>query len=65
MVERILVPFDKKDDVEAMVPVVAALAKGSGATVRFLHVSPIPRMRLGPYGRIAATVDEEMERIWC
>ena len=49
MAKRILVPLDRSD--RTIVPVVAALARGAGATVRLLRVLPVPEMRVANYGR--------------
>ena len=58
MAKRILVPLDRTD--RAIVPVVASLARGDGATVRLLRVMPVPEMRRGDYGRPVSYVDQEM-----
>ena len=63
MAKRILVPLDRSDTAESMLPLVGDLARGSGATVRLLHVAPIPQMRLGEYGRVVAYENQEMERL--
>jgi nucleotide-binding universal stress UspA family protein len=42
MAKRILVPLDGSPAAERIVPLVADLARGSGATLRLLHVSPEP-----------------------
>jgi nucleotide-binding universal stress UspA family protein len=39
------------------------MARGSGGTVRLLHVAPIPTERVGDHGRVVAYVNQEMERI--
>jgi nucleotide-binding universal stress UspA family protein len=63
MPKRILVPLDGHEAGEAVTPIVAALASESGASVRLLHVAPIPEMVVGPYGRTIAYVDQEMARV--
>lgn len=63
MAKRILVPFDQGHYLEGVVALVAALAKSTGATVRLLHVSPIPAARVTQEHRLVATVDQEMERL--
>jgi nucleotide-binding universal stress UspA family protein len=45
MAKRILVPVEMNAHAEAMVPVVAALARDSGGTVRLLSVQPAPQTR--------------------
>jgi nucleotide-binding universal stress UspA family protein len=61
MAKRILVPVD--GSAEALVPLVGALARGAGATVRLLRVMPEPELRVGAYGRVVAYVDQEMARL--
>jgi nucleotide-binding universal stress UspA family protein len=43
MAKRILVPVEMNAPAEAIVPVVAALARDSGGTVRLLSVQPAPQ----------------------
>ena len=63
MAKRILVPLDRSELAEAIVPLVADLARGSGATVRLLHVAQVPENLVSADGRIIAYVDQEMERL--
>ena len=63
MTKRILTPIDGRVESEAIVPVVAALARGAGSTVRLLRVFPVPEHVVGPYGRTIAYVDQEMARL--
>jgi len=63
MAKRILLPLDRSETSQAVLPVVAELARGSGATVRLLHVAPVPRERVTDDGRIVAYANQEMERI--
>jgi nucleotide-binding universal stress UspA family protein len=63
MAKRILVPLSGRERAEAVLPVVADLARSAGATVRLLRVAPYPQMRRGPYGRVIAYVDQETERL--
>jgi nucleotide-binding universal stress UspA family protein len=63
MTKRILAPIDGRVESEAIVPVVAALARGAGSTVRLLRVFPVPEHVVGPYGRTIAYVDQEMARL--
>jgi nucleotide-binding universal stress UspA family protein len=42
MAKRILVPLDGSPAAERIVPLVADLARGSGASLRLLHVAPEP-----------------------
>ena len=63
MAKRILTPIDGREPSETIVPVVAALARGAGSTVRLLRVFPVPEHVIGPYGRTIAYVDQEMSRL--
>jgi len=63
MAKRILVPLDRSEHAEAVLPVVADIARSSGATVRLLNVAGIPEQKLGDYGRVVAYESQEMERI--
>ena len=51
MAKRILVPLGEHDRAEAIVPVVAALAREGGGTVRLLHVEPPQRTRFDESAR--------------
>ena len=63
MPKRILTPIDGRIESEAIVPLVGALARGAGSTVRLLRVFPVPEHVVGPYGRTIAYVDQEMARL--
>jgi nucleotide-binding universal stress UspA family protein len=63
MLKKILAPIDGRVESEAIVPVVGALARGAGSTVRLLKVFPVPEHVVGPYGRTVAYVDQEMARL--
>jgi len=63
MAKRILAPIDTREAHEGIIPVVAALARDSGATVRLLRVFPVPEHVVGPHGRTVAYVDQEMARL--
>jgi nucleotide-binding universal stress UspA family protein len=63
MAKRILTPIDGCEESTTIVPVVAALARGSGSTVRLLKVFPVPERVMGPHGRTIAYVDQEMARL--
>ena len=63
MAKRILVPLDRSDDAWATLPVVASMARDSGATVRLLHVAPVPSERVTSGGRVVAFASQEMERV--
>jgi nucleotide-binding universal stress UspA family protein len=62
MAKRILVPLDMTDEAERIVPLVADMARGGGATVRLLHVAPIPEAII-EHGRVIAYVDQETSRL--
>ena len=40
MAKRILVPLDRSEASRSVLPMVADMARGSGGTVRLLHVAP-------------------------
>jgi nucleotide-binding universal stress UspA family protein len=63
MAKRILVPLDASPLAESIVPVVADAARGAGATVRLLHVAPLPQALVSETGRVVAYLDQEMERL--
>ena len=63
MAKRILAPLDMREDSDSIVPVLAGLARGTGASVRLLRVFPVPERVVGPYGRTIAYSDQEMARL--
>ena len=63
MAKRILTPIDGREQSEGIVPVVAALARGAGSTVRLLRVFPVPERVMGAHGQTIAYVDQEMARL--
>ncbi len=63
MAKRILIPVDARERHETIVPVVAALARDTGATVRLLRVFPLPGRVIGDHGRVVAYSDQEMARL--
>ncbi len=63
MAKRILVPLDRETEHEAILPVVADLARGAGATVRVLHVAAVPDTLVDDDGRVIAYADQEMQRL--
>jgi nucleotide-binding universal stress UspA family protein len=63
MAKRILVPLDRSEHAEAVLPIVADLARSSGASVRLLSVAGIPEQKFGDYGRVVAYESQEVERI--
>jgi nucleotide-binding universal stress UspA family protein len=63
MAKRILVPLDRSEHAEAVLPIVADLARSSGASVRLMNVAGIPEQKFGDYGRVVAYESQEVERI--
>jgi nucleotide-binding universal stress UspA family protein len=63
MAKRILVPLDRSPAAEMVVPLVADMARGGGATVRLLHVAPVPGPRVTTDGRVLAYADQEAKRL--
>jgi len=63
MPKRILVPLDQSVPAESVVPLVADLARGAGATVRLLHVAPVPDALVTTQGRVVVYVDQEVQRL--
>ncbi|MBI1846908.1 MAG: universal stress protein [Candidatus Rokubacteria bacterium] len=63
MAKRILMPIVDGEAAEAIGPIVAALARDSGATVRLVRVEPVPEHVIGTHGRVVAYVDQEMDRL--
>ena len=63
MAKRILVPLGKHEADQAVLPLVAPVARDSGATVRLLRVYPIPDLTVGSHGRTVAYVDQEMDSL--
>jgi universal stress protein A len=58
--KRILAPVDGSEQSEEIVPLVAALARDTGATVRLLRVYPIPRRVVRDTGEVISYADQEM-----
>lgn len=63
MAKKILVPLDQSIEAEAVVPLVAAAARGGGGCVRLLSVRPVPQNRVNEEGRVVAYADQEMARL--
>ena len=63
MTKRILLPLTRSDTSQAIVPLVADLARGSGASVRLVNVAPVPVERVSHDGRVIAYANQEMERV--
>lgn len=63
MAKRILVPLDLSPESEGVMPVVADLARGAGATVRLLHVAPVADAVEGIDGRVVVYSNQETARL--
>ncbi|HTX53108.1 MAG TPA: universal stress protein [Candidatus Baltobacteraceae bacterium] len=60
MLKRILVPLDGTAESEHVLPIVEHLARGAGATVRFLHVTPWPETVQAVDGCVMAYADQRV-----
>ena len=63
MAKRILVALDRTTESESAIPFIIDAARGGGATVRLLHVAPIPDAIIGSDERVAASIYEETARL--
>jgi nucleotide-binding universal stress UspA family protein len=63
MAKRILVPLHEAVDADNMVKTIGTLARDAGATVRLLHVAPLPDTIVDDDGRVLAYADQEGERL--
>jgi nucleotide-binding universal stress UspA family protein len=63
MAKRILMPLDEAVHAENMVKTIGMLARDAGATVRLLHVAPLPDTIVDNDGRVLAYADQEGERL--
>ena len=61
--KRILVPLKGTAGDEAVLSVVAPAASAVGATLRLMHVAPIPRNLVSESGRVVMYADQEMGRL--
>lgn len=61
--KRILLPLDRREAAGLFARLVARIARGEGATVRLLHVSPLPENRLDEHGRVIVYASQERERL--
>jgi nucleotide-binding universal stress UspA family protein len=62
MAKRILVPLDTSEYSDAVLPLVADLARAAGATVRLLHVTPHSRTRFSEDNRVIRYAHQQEER---
>jgi nucleotide-binding universal stress UspA family protein len=63
MAKRILIPLDEAVHGENMIDTIGPLAREAGATVRLLHVAPIPESIVDDDGRVLAYSDQEGSRL--
>ena len=63
MAKRILVPLDRDERSMSVLTVVGGAARADGATVRLVHVAPVPKERVADDGRVVAYASQEMERV--
>src|SRR5919109_5257063 len=63
MAKRILVPLDDNTEHEAILPLVADIARAGGATVRPLHVAAPPDNVVTEDGIVVAYMDQEAARL--
>jgi nucleotide-binding universal stress UspA family protein len=63
MPKRILVPLDEVVQAEEMIGAVGALAGSTGATVRLLHVAPVPESITDDHGHVLIYADQESARL--
>lgn len=63
MPKRILVPLDQTVDSASILSFVGDAARSAGATVRLVHVGPVPGNVLSADGRLVAYADQEMARL--
>lgn len=63
MAKRILVPLDGAVQAEHVIEAIGALARSTGATVRLLHVAPVPQSLSDDHGHVLVYVDQESARL--
>jgi nucleotide-binding universal stress UspA family protein len=61
--KRILVPLKGATGEEAVLYAVAPAAREVGATLRLLHVAPVPHNLVSESGRVVMYADQEMGRL--
>lgn len=64
MAKRILVPLDETTEHEAILPLVADIARSSGATLRLLHVARPPESVVTEDEQVVAYIDQEATRLY-
>jgi nucleotide-binding universal stress UspA family protein len=63
MAKRILVPLNADVAHDDVLPIVRAVARDSGGSVRLLRVYPVPQQVIAPSGRPLTYLDQEMDRL--
>jgi nucleotide-binding universal stress UspA family protein len=63
MAKRILVPLDEAVQPDSVLGAVGALARSTGASVRLLHVAPVPQSLSDDHGHVLVYVDQESARL--
>ena len=63
MAKRILVALDRENPPSALLDLIVSAAAGSSATVRLLHVAPMPQNLIDADDRVVAYVDQEAARV--
>ena len=63
MAKRFLVPLARSADGDHVIPFIADAARAAGATVRLLHVAPVPDNVVTSQGRTVAFADQEVSRL--
>lgn len=63
MAKRILVLLDEAVPANSMVEAVGALARNAGATIRLLHVAPVPEGLFDERGRVLVYAHQETARL--
>jgi nucleotide-binding universal stress UspA family protein len=62
MNKRVLVPLETTKAVEQLWPVLTMMA-AAGASVRLIHVAPMPQNVVTPQGRTVAYAEQEMAKV--
>jgi nucleotide-binding universal stress UspA family protein len=63
MAKRILVPLKAVEPARSFLETLTGLARGTGATVRLLHVGPLHDSIVDDDGRLVAYADQETRRL--
>jgi nucleotide-binding universal stress UspA family protein len=63
MAKRILVPLSRVTPAGSFLTALGDLARAAGASVRLLHVAPVPNSLMDEDGRVVAYADQERFRV--